>query len=53
MRWRGSDLPRYRQRIGRGYLGLGDDELEAAVAANELTEVSHGDEDWGKGRTEG
>jgi hypothetical protein len=33
------------QRIGRGYLGLGDDELEAAVAANELTEVSYGDED--------
>jgi hypothetical protein len=33
------------QRIGRRYLGLGDDELEAAVAADELTELSYGDED--------
>src|SRR5271163_187472 len=33
------------QRVGRGYLGLDDDELKAAVAAGELTEVSYGDED--------
>jgi hypothetical protein len=32
------------QRVGRGYLGLDDDELNAAVAADELAEVSYGDE---------
>ena len=33
------------QQIGRGYLGLNDQELEAAVAAGELSEVNYGDED--------
>jgi hypothetical protein len=35
----------YLQRIGRGYLGLEVDGIEAAIAAGELTEVSYGGED--------
>jgi hypothetical protein len=35
----------YWQRVGRIYLGLDDDGLEAAIAADELTEVSYGEED--------
>ena len=34
----------YWRQIGRGYLALNEDGIEAAVAAGELTEVSHGDE---------
>jgi hypothetical protein len=34
----------YWQRVGRIYLGLDDDGLEAAIAADELTEVSYGEE---------
>jgi hypothetical protein len=30
-----------RQRIGRAYLGLDDEGLEAAIAADELMEISH------------
>ncbi len=33
------------QRIGRIYLGLDDEGLEAAIAADELMEVSHGEEE--------
>lgn len=33
------------QRVGLGYLGLDEDEIEAAIAADELTEVSYGDKD--------
>lgn len=33
------------QSIGRAYLGLDDDGLEAAVAADELTEVSYGEDE--------
>ena len=32
------------QRVGRAYLGLDDDGLEAAIAADELMEVSYGEE---------
>ena len=35
----------YWQRVGRSYLGLDDDGIEAAIAEDELTEVSYGDED--------
>ena len=34
----------YWRRIGRSYLALDEDGIEAAIAAGELTEVSHGDE---------
>lgn len=33
------------QRVGRAYLGLDDDQLEAAIAADELMEVSNGQEE--------
>jgi len=33
------------QRIGRRYLGLDEDGLAAAIAADELAEVNHDDED--------
>ena len=35
----------YWQRVGRVYLGLDDDGLEAAIAADELMEVSYGEEE--------
>jgi hypothetical protein len=35
----------YWQQVGRSYLGLDDDGLEAAIVEDELTEVSYGDED--------
>lgn len=35
----------YWQRVGRIYLGLDDDGLEAAIAADELTEVGYDEED--------
>ncbi len=35
----------YWQQVGRGYLGLDEDGIEAAIAEDELTEVSYGDED--------
>ena len=34
----------YWQRIGRSYLALDDERLDAAITADELTEVSYGDE---------
>jgi hypothetical protein len=33
------------QRVGRAYLGLDDDAMEAAIAADELMEVSYGEEE--------
>lgn len=33
------------QRIGRIYLGLDEDGLEAAITADELMEVGYGDEE--------
>jgi hypothetical protein len=33
------------QRIGRAYLGLDEEGLEAAITADELMEVSYGEED--------
>ena len=33
----------YWRQIGRSYLALDEDGIEAAIAAGELTEVSHGD----------
>jgi len=33
------------QRVGRAYLGLDDEGLEAAIAADELMEVSYGEEE--------
>ena len=33
------------RHVGRTYLGLDDKGVEAAIAANELTEVSHGETD--------
>ncbi len=35
------------QRVGRTYLGLDDEGLEAAIAAEELMEVSYGEEEYG------
>ena len=35
----------YWQRVGRVYVRLDDDGLEAAIAADELIEVSHGEEE--------
>lgn len=35
----------YWQRVGRAYLGLDDDDLEAAITADELMEVSYGEEE--------
>ena len=35
----------YWQRVGRAYLGLDDDGLEAAIATDELMEVSYGEEE--------
>jgi hypothetical protein len=35
----------YWQLVGRSYLGLDDNGLEAAIAEDELTEVSYGHED--------
>jgi len=35
----------YWQRVGRTYLGLDDDGIETAIAADELIEVSHGEEE--------
>jgi hypothetical protein len=32
------------QRVGRAYLGLDDEGLAAAIAADELMEVSYGEE---------
>jgi hypothetical protein len=32
------------QRVGRGYLGLDDEGLEAAISADELMEISYGEE---------
>jgi len=37
------------RRVGRGYLGLDDDGLKAATAAETLIEVSYGEEEKGKG----
>ena len=34
----------YWQQVGRGYLSLDDEGLEAAITADELAEVSYGDE---------
>jgi hypothetical protein len=34
----------YWRRIGRSYLALDEDGLEAAIAADELVEVSYGEE---------
>ena len=33
------------QRVGRAYLGLDDEGLEAAIAADELMEVSYGEQE--------
>ncbi len=35
----------YWQRIGRIYLGLNDEGMEAAIAADEVMEVSYGEEE--------
>ena len=35
----------YWQRIGKGYLAFDDEELEAAIGADELTEVDYGSKD--------
>jgi hypothetical protein len=35
----------YWQRVGRAYLGLDGDGMEAAIAADELIEVRHGEEE--------
>lgn len=35
----------YWQQVGRAYLGLDEDGIEAAIAADELMEVSYGDEE--------
>ena len=35
----------YWQRVGRAYLGLDDDGMEAAIATDELMEVSYGEEE--------
>ena len=37
------------QRVGRAYLGLDDDGLEAAIAADELMEVRHDEEEQVQG----
>jgi hypothetical protein len=34
----------YWRRVGRAYLGLNEDGIEAAIAADELEEVRHGEE---------